>query len=164
MEASMHTQPLPSASPCAAERPSERWGKRAEDRELARMLEAYRRSGGLVSGHDAARLLRKRADQPLSILARWIVSRAVVCFEACGETWLPMFQFDRDMSLRQDVRRATAELAGAFDAWQMALWLATPHASLDGAAPVDLIAEQPERILAAARSERFIETASVAKG
>ena len=41
--------------------------------QFAAMEIAYERRGGLASGDEVARLLRRHSEQPLSVLARWIV-------------------------------------------------------------------------------------------
>jgi hypothetical protein len=121
------------------------------------MARAYRRTGGLLSGDDLAMRLRKRSTQPLSLVARWIVSREVVCLKWQTQTWLPLFQFDpADMSLRSEVSGVVGELAGAMEDWDLALWFSQPNPWLDGAMPVDAIDSDQPAVLDAARVARFI--------
>jgi hypothetical protein len=121
------------------------------------MADAYRRTGGLVSGVEAALLLRRHSTQPLSLLARWIVTRRVVSYVWQSEMLLPLFQFDRDdMSLRRDTSQVVAELVDTFDDWELAVWFARPNSWLRDTAPVKLIDVDQPAVLQAARADRFI--------
>ncbi len=128
----------------------------AADR-LCDMQRAFRATGGLVSGDRLADMLRSRVDQPISLLARWIVDGRVISFEARGATWLPLFQFDPDgVDVTDGVRRVLGELRGVFDNWELVQWFATPNTWLDGASPVDVIADDPQAVVQAARTDRFV--------
>jgi hypothetical protein len=121
------------------------------------MAQVYRRTGGWLSGDDLAMRLRKRSTQPLSLVARWIVARDVVCFRWQSQTWLPSFQFDpKDMSPRREVSGVIEELAGALEDWELALWFCQPNPWLDNAMPVDVIDCDAPAVLNAARVARFI--------
>ena len=134
-----------------------RGGQRLEDRQFQQMLDAYARSGGLVSGNEAARRLRRYCDQPLSTLARLIVARSIVTFEWRSQLVVPLFQFERaDMSLRPSVVEVMREFASVLDDWECACWFSQPNVWLHNEMPVDLIANEPMRVLAAARTDRFI--------
>jgi hypothetical protein len=121
------------------------------------MSAAYRRSGGIASGDHVAFMLRRRLEQPLSRLARWIVAREVVSFEHLGTTWLPLFQFDRAaVWLRPEVAAVIAELSDVLDNWELAAWFTRPHDGLHGALPVDALAACPSAVREAARADRSV--------
>jgi hypothetical protein len=121
------------------------------------MVDAYRRTGGLISGAEVALLLRRYSTQPLSLLARWIVTRRVVSYVWQAEILVPLFQFDRyDMSVRRDTSQVVDELADTFDDWELAAWFAQPNSWLQDAAPVELIDVDQPAVLQAARADRFI--------
>ena len=133
------------------------WGGRVEDRQLAAMACGFQRHGGLATADELLRLMRRRSDQPISALARWIVDRNVVHFAWQGATLLPLFQFDRDrMLLNPIVISVVRELRDTFDDWEIALWFVTPNASTNGVAPVDAFESNPLAALAAARTDRFV--------
>jgi len=137
--------------------PSESLGQRLEDRQFALLQQACLAHGGLASGDEVARRLRRHAEQPLSMLARWIVCREVLALVWRGQTWLPLFQFEfATMTPREPVRAALKELVDVFDDWDATLWWATPNAWLDGAAPVDALAGEPQGVLQAARADRHV--------
>jgi hypothetical protein len=133
------------------------WRHDAERTQHMAMVDAYRRSGGLLSGDEVALLLSAHSSQPISLIARWIVSRRVVSYVWQSQTLVPLFQFDRsDMSLRRGTSEVIAELADTFDDWELAAWFATPNSWLQGAAPVDLIDVGQPAVRQAARADRFI--------
>lgn len=121
------------------------------------MQRAFRATGGLVSGDRLVDMLRLRLDQPISLLARWIVDRRVISFEARGATWLPLFQFEAEgVDVTDGVQRVIGELRGVFDNWELVQWFAMPNTWLDGASPADAIADYPQAVVQAARADRFV--------
>jgi hypothetical protein len=128
----------------------------AADRHLA-MIDAYRSNGGLVSCDEAAALLRRHRDQPISVLARWIVARTVVSFCWQSQTLVPLFQFNlRDMSLRRAASDVICELWGVFDDLDLAAWFTEPNPWLANAAPVAVLDTDQQAVLQAARADRYI--------
>lgn len=127
--------------------------------EYLAMVRQYRASGGLATGNEVVRLMREIVDQPVSVLARWIVRREVVCFIWKSEHLVPVFQFERrSMSLRPQVSTVLSELVPVFDECELALWFAQPNSWLQGAAPADLISPDAAAVLNAARADRFVAT------
>jgi hypothetical protein len=109
----------------------------AERLQHMAMVDIYRKRGGLLGGDEVALLLRAHSSQPVSLLARWIVSRRVVSYTWQSQTLVPLFQFDRsDMSLRRGTSQVVDELSDTFDDWELATWFARPNSWLQGAAPV----------------------------
>ena len=130
---------------------------RLEDRQFALMQQAFAQSGGIHDGDRVGRIMRAHWDQPVSALARWIVDRRIVSFNHHGATWIPTFQFDLDsMDLDPSAARVIDELVPAFDDWDLALWFASPNDALEGAAPVSVLAMDPDAVLIAARIDRFV--------
>ena len=119
--------------------------------------EAFRSSGGVVSTDTLTMMLRRRSDQPVSLLARWLVNRDVISFKSSGQTLLPTFQFDwLTGAVRPGVIGVLAELRGAFDDDEIAAWFAQPNSSLFGNSPANLIDKDPAAVLEAARIDRFV--------
>jgi len=48
------------------------------------------------------------------------------------------------------------EFTSVLDDWECACWFSQPNVWLHNEVPVDLIAKEPMRVLAAARTDRFI--------
>ena len=127
------------------------------DRAFVGLLKAFRRHGGLARGDEVAARLRRLHGTDLGSLARRIVARELICFEWQGELWLPLLQFDPlDMSLQPALAQVAAELAAAFDAWELCCWLAAPNSSLDDRAPLDVLEDDAGAVLQAARMDRFV--------
>ncbi len=145
--------------------PSQEWSRvarrsieeRVADRDDRTMLAAFQRHGGLMSCESMTDALRCRDAQPLSTLARWIVSRSIVTLQAPGRMLVPLFQFTpRDWALRASVVRVLDELRDTFDDREMALWFATPNVWLDSRAPLACVGEGDHELCQAARADRFV--------
>jgi hypothetical protein len=108
-------------------------------------------------GEEVALAMRRLHPQPLSMRARWIVGRELICFERRGATLLPDFQFDASTWLpRPCVRRVVRELRDVCDDVELASWFVSSNAWLEERTPAEAIETQPEAVLDAARADRFI--------
>jgi hypothetical protein len=117
------------------------------------------RFGPLMTGDDLALLLRPCVDQPVSRVAQWIARRQVINFMWHSQFMLPTFQFEPvSMLPRPRVRDVIAELAGAFDDWDIAVWFAHPNAWLGGKLPAHAIDDDAAAVVQAARADRFLAT------
>jgi len=117
----------------------------------------YARHGGMLRADEVVLSMRSDWDQPISVLARWIVSRAVVTIDWRSEILIPVFQIDfRSRELRTGCREIVAELNDVMDGWEMAQWFATSNPWLGGLAPVDMLAVSWRSVVDAARVARFI--------
>lgn len=131
--------------------------KSVDGERLGRMQRAFCPTGGVLSGDAFSLLLRERCDQPISLLARWIVRRQVVSFEAYGQRWLPIFQFERDtLCVNASTRGLILEMQDVFDDWELTEWFATPNVWLDGDCPAQALASAPRRVYDTARADRFV--------
>lgn len=116
--------------------------------------------GGLLCSEELERRLRPAVDQPISQIARWIVSRSIVTVQWQARTWIPAFQFLLpDFAVRPCCARVLCELEAVFDDWELACWFASPNAWLGGASPASCV-EQDVLVLQAARADRFIARGS----
>ncbi len=127
------------------------------DEQSAFLQRAFQRSGGLASGDELALFLRSHCDQPVSMLARWIVRREVLSVVWRSQTLVPMFQFELiRCSVRAGVPETIAELTAAFDDVEIITWFAKPNCWLADAAPADVVQADMPAVLHAARADRFI--------
>ena len=132
-------------------------GRRIEDRQLATMMRAFARTGGLLHGDEVARMLRRHYSQPLSLLARWVVSREIVHVSADGQILIPLFQFDlSSMTLAAALASVLRELSPVFDEWALGLWFASPSAWLSDRTPAEVLWTEPSLLLEAARADRYV--------
>ena len=85
---------------------------------VCEMQHAFCATGGIVTGDKFSQLLLLRSDQPISLLARWIVHRRIVHFEWRGEIWLPLFQLDlAEMDVLPGVQRPLQSFAASSTNW-----------------------------------------------
>lgn len=121
------------------------------------METAFRASGGLVDAHEVVDLLLKHTSQPISRLARWIVSREVISLRWQARTMLPMFQFDGvGMQLRAEVAAVMRELAPVMSEWEIGLWFCVPNGLLADLSPLEALAHDAASVHDAARGERYL--------
>ena len=129
----------------------------ATEGRACEMQHAYRSTGGIISGDELAQRLRCRSDQPISLLARWIVTGRIVHFEWRCQTWIPLFQFNlAEMDLVPGVHQVVAELRDAFDDWELTQWFARPNCWLRGGSPSEVIEADPQSVFEVARADRFV--------
>ncbi len=126
---------------------------------------AFTGTGGLVNGDDLAELIRHRCEVagwlpdslPVSLVARWIVSRAVVSLDSPWGPLFPLFQFDLPTaSVIDGMAPLLEELRPVFDDVELALWFVTPNDWLSGARPVSAMHHSLPAVLQAARADRFV--------
>lgn len=126
------------------------------EQALPNLLSAFRSTGGVITGDALATLLRNRWDQPISVVARWIVDRQVVHFTAESQLMLPLFQFDlKNHVVLPSVGRVIAQLSDGFDDQELAQWFGKSNCWLHGASPAEAMAEDFSAVLEAARADRF---------
>ena len=122
--------------------------------EVGPLPEAFQASGGALIGSELANLLRLSVNQPISLLARWIVSGQVVTFAWQSNLLLPLFQFDFARAvLRDGLGPVLAALSSVQSEPQIALWFASPNSLLAGAKPADALAKNAHAVLAAAQAD-----------
>lgn len=120
-------------------------------------LAKFSTTGGVIAGDELTRLLRSASDQPISLLAHWIVTREVLMLDFDSENYLPKFQFNFDrMTVRPGVRDVIAELRAPFDDWEIAQWFTRPNNWLEARSPAEAIGFSPADVLHAARADRFV--------
>jgi hypothetical protein len=126
---------------------------------------AFADTGGLISGDELAQCLREHGErngslgvtQPVSLVARWIVSRAVVSIDTPWGHLLPMFQFDLPRaSLYPGMPVVLAELRGVLEGAELALWFVTPNEWLQGERPALAMHTRLPAVRHAARADRSV--------
>lgn len=103
--------------------------------------------GGLVSADALARRLPRETPQPLSWVARRIVSRELLVLNTPQALWLPAFQFTQpDCDIHPGVARVLSHLQPAFSDWEIALWFTLEHPALAQRRPVELLGTDDDAI------------------
>jgi len=126
---------------------------------------AFADTGGLVSGDELADLIREHSlrnaqalvSQPVSLVARWIVSRSVVVIDSPWGHVLPMFQFDlQRAAVHPAMPLVLAELKGVLEGAELALWFVTPNEWLHGERPALAMQNTLQAVRHAARADRYV--------
>lgn len=117
------------------------------------LLEVFRDSGGTAPGDVVARLLEDHQRGDGVSLAKSIHQGHLFGFEWRNSLWVPMFQFDADdLTIKPAVQAVRAALPELGSGWAVAVWFASRNELLEGRRPVDLLEDELERVLDAARA------------
>lgn len=129
------------------------------DNGFIALCKAYRASGGVARGTDLAHWMAGRGEGDSRALVVQIVGHQAFSFDWCNSFWVPMFQLSPlQPAWRDGTRQVLAELGTVLDGWQLAAWFVRSNAWLDDQRPLDLLADDAARVLAAARADRFVIT------
>lgn len=129
----------------------------SKDSQFSTLCIAYDTHGGLVGGDELAHRLRPHLDQPISVVARWIVQREIVNIYWRSQWLIPMFQFSAsDMRIHPAVRGAMTELTSVLDDWDIATWFVQPNTWLNDNRPLDRLQCDAAAVIRAARAGRSV--------
>jgi hypothetical protein len=140
----------PSTASAAKEMPPAR---RRDDARLSILLAGFDEEGGVASSDEVIGLMRAHWRQPISMLARWIVTRQLVTFNWKTKLLLPLFQFERPrMTPREGVVDVVRTLSDGLDDEGIALWFVRPNAELFGLTPLRVVLADPLPVAEAAHA------------
>ena len=126
---------------------------------------AFADPGGMASGGELAQRLVRSASQAggasdgraSSLVARWILSRAVVTVLGPHGWMLPLFQFDlATATLKPSMAPVLSALHGVFDEAELALWFVSSNHWLEGDRPAMVMHKNLPGVLHAARADRYV--------
>jgi hypothetical protein len=107
---------------------------------------------GALTAAEVAELAGSEAKNTSALAGRWRREGRLVTVEHHGRTYYPGFQFDAEAKPRAVVAEVLQHLnAPSMTAWQQALWFTTANGWLGGRRPVDLLDDEPEAVVTAAR-------------
>ena len=110
---------------------------------------------GALRSQDVADLAESRASNRAALANRWRTENRVVAVPAGDELLYPGFQFNAEGKPKPAIG-PTIDLLSSdphTTDWQMALWFVTPTSWLGGTRPVDLLDDDPDAVISAARRE-----------
>jgi hypothetical protein len=127
-------------------------------REQARMLieakTAILNSGDFLPATEVAKLAGFSSTNLSVQPNKWKRSREIFAIQHGREDYLPLFALD---TAGHRPRKEMAEILGVFgdakDGWGLAFWFAGLNSFLDDERPQDVLATDPERVIAAAKDE-----------
>lgn len=106
------------------------------------------------SASEIAREAGSKATNKAQRASRLKREGRIFSFQHEGQTFFPAFQFDADINPKPVIAPVIEALDNrGLRGWQVGLWFATNSAVLGGARPLDLLDEDPERVIAAASRE-----------
>jgi hypothetical protein len=103
-----------------------------------------------------ARFAGSRSANLRATASRWLKEGACFSVESGGRRLFPVFQFDPERQRPYEAVAGALRLlrAARLDGWALPLWWGTPHDGLDWRVPADVLATEPEAVLAAAALDR----------
>lgn len=122
-------------------------------RRNAAAREALISEFGLLSSSDVASQAGSRAKNKASLANRWKQEGRILSVPHQGSTYYPAFQFDAEGKPRQSVAGVLKALGTKLSDWGLALWFTGRYGWLGDRRPVDLLATEPDRVVAAAERE-----------
>lgn len=122
-------------------------------RRNAEARSALAREFGLRTSAQVAELAGSQARNRAALANRWTKEGRVFPVTHAGARLWPGFQFDAEgqpLPVVAEILTAFGERAGG---WEAALWFMAASGWLEGRRPVDLLREDPEAVVTAARRE-----------
>ncbi len=111
--------------------------------------EAALREFGALTSAQLAELRGAKTANPHTTTSRWLAANRVFALETAAGRLFPTFQFAQGEP-RPVMSRVLDSLRGQVRGWDLLLWFTGSNGYLDGARPVDRLAETPDEVVAAA--------------
>lgn len=126
-------------------------------REQARMLieakTAILNSGDFLPATEVARLAGFSASNLSVQPNKWKRNREIFAIQHGREDYLPVYALAPDHRPRKEMAEILKVFGDAKDGWGLAFWFAGLNSFLDDERPQDVLATDPERVIAAAKDE-----------
>ena len=127
----------------------------AQARMMVDAKSAILNSGDLLPAGEIARLAGYSANNPSAQPNKWKRDGAIFAIHHKGTDYFPIYALNPDENYRP--YKAVADILRVFgdtkDSWGLAFWFAGLNSFLDDQRPQDLLAADPERVIAAAKDE-----------
>jgi hypothetical protein len=126
-------------------------------REQARMLIKAKtdilNSGDFLPATEVARLAGFSASNLSVQPNKWKRAREIFAIQHGREDYLPVYALTTDHRPRKEMAEILNIFGDAKDGWGLAFWFASLNSFLDDERPQDVLATDPESLIAAARDE-----------
>lgn len=123
---------------------------------LARARTAVLQDGSWLTTAQIAGLAGFSASNPSAQPNKWKRDRLIFAIRHRGVDYFPVYGLDAKTSYRP--LKAMARIIETFgeskDSWGLAYWFSSANSFLGGKRPQDVLAKQPDRVIAAAADER----------
>jgi hypothetical protein len=114
---------------------------------------ALAREHGLLTSAQVADLAGSRARNRAALAHRWTAEGRVFAVTHAGARYWPGFQLDGEGRPLPVIAEIVSVFGEQVQGWEAALWLTAANGALGGRRPVDLLTEEPDAVVAAARRE-----------
>jgi hypothetical protein len=104
---------------------------------------------GALTSAQLAELRGAKTANPHTTTSRWLSAGRVFAIDTAAGRLFPAFQFAEGKP-RPVISRVLGALRGQVQGWELLLWFTGSNGYLDGARPVDRLAEAPDEVVAAA--------------
>lgn len=122
---------------------------------LIKARKAVLESGDWLTAAQLTQLAQLSTANPSAQPNKWKKAGRIFAIRHNGVDYFPAYGLDKDEGFRP--LKALAQVIEVFDGhkdgWGMAFWFLSANSFLGGKRPQDLLATQPERVIAAARDE-----------
>jgi hypothetical protein len=127
----------------------------AQARMMVDAKSAILNSGDLLPAGEIAKLAGYSANNPSAQPNKWKRDGAIFAIHHKGADYFPIYALNPDENYRP--YKAVADILRVYgdtkDSWGLAFWFAGLNSFLDDQRPQDLLAADPERVIAAAKDE-----------
>jgi hypothetical protein len=127
----------------------------AQARMMVDAKSAILNSGDLLPAGEIAKLAGYSANNPSAQPNKWKRDGAIFAIHHKGTDYFPIYALNPDENYRP--YKAVADILRVFgdtkDSWGLAFWFTGLNSFLDDQRPQDLLAADPERVIAAAKDE-----------
>lgn len=122
---------------------------------LARARTAVLQSGDWMTAAHIAQLAGFSASNPSAQPNKWKRDGAIFALRHHGVDYFPSYGLDAVAGYRplKAMAKVLDAFAGSRDAWGLAYWFNSVNSFLGGKRPVELLASEPQRVIAAAQDE-----------
>lgn len=83
----------------------------------------------------------------------WKRNREIFAIRQAGEEYFPVYELGPDHSPRKEMAQILKIFGDEKEGWRLAFWFAALNSCLDDERPQDVLAIDPERVIAAAKDE-----------
>ena len=127
-------------------------------REAAMLLKGKTRimqSGDWLTADAVCTIAQLNMDSPRSVLDAWVSAGALFTLQHDDIDYFPLYGLDPATAYhpRSNLAAIIATLASKKEGWGMAFWFGSANTYLDGQMPKDVLADDPEAVLDAAKAE-----------
>lgn len=106
-----------------------------------------------MTGEQAADLAGSSAKNRAATASRWKQAQRVFAVPYAGKTYFPAFQFHKDGDPKPVIHDILGVLQKHYGPWEIGLWFTAANGLLGGKRPVDLLDDDSQKVLAAAKYE-----------